>query len=541
MSYRSVFSFLMTMVISVFVSCSDDEKIVDKPVPEINFEQSEQKYFSGVTDLTFQSSETQSIARVRILVDDVEVADEAFDSPSDEFTFAWDSKSVEDGEHTITVIVTDAEGNEVTEIYDVVVRNILRKYIVEPGSLFFDDTWIFLSDKDGKNLGAQPLIEGTEAVFYAPGDFQDETFSVTEFLHRGSGSKERIFRMNTDMKPSVVVYNTIEWGTSPPAIGRIHYRVTGIPSGFMLMTSGRNMNESQAWITSEGIGENSADITANEADLFITIFDNAGNTKYKWLEGVHADDEFTLTFDEFEDFEVSYYPVTENGTFFHLQMGSLEHLKTDYVLGFFDEKGNSGVPIVRGPEGMFDNYFSILSIREGNIGYEYSGYSAEPVTINPLPVAIASFDFNDNQLNLSINGGADFMRIQATHAGNVGSVYIRDEFAITTRPESQVSVPRPTIPREILEKYFNEQPMTALSFTDVYFTDDARLSSYEDYLSGNYSGDQYNSTTKIISLAEEGGRVGSRSNTLTLLFEDTHYQVPDEVRAARKLLTRFNK
>jgi hypothetical protein len=536
MSYRSVFSFLMIMVISVFVSCSEDEKIVDKPVPEISFEHSEQKYFSGVTDLTFQSSETQSIARVRILVDNVEVTDVAFDSPYDEFTFSWDSKSVEDGEHTITVIVTDVNGNEVTEVYEIVIRNILMKYIVEPASLFYDDVWIFLSDKNGNSLGVQQLIENSEVVFYAPEGFQDETFTITEFSYRNTGSVDRVFYTSTDMKPRVVTYKTRPSGPVPPAKGQVHFSIAEIPSGYEICASGRNMETMQV----RPLG-GSVNILADDGDLLITLVDDeAGIAKYKWLMGVHANDEFVLTLDEFDDFDVSLYSVADDADFLHIQMSLTDEPYSELLLGvFWDGANDVGVPVIHPPAEMFDRYFSLLQFYEGNTWYVYSGQSHEPVSINPLPVTVDTWDFSGERLNLSVNGEADFMEVSASKFNATESGYLNDKIVITTAPNSEVSLLPLVIPTEIFELYFKEFPMSALTYNVVSFTDDVRLNSYDDYSAGNYSDGLVQSTTKIINLTEEGGRISTHDNKWRpSLAENPFYQLPDEVSA---LIRKLNK
>src|SRR5690349_7627310 len=116
-------------------SCSNDDDAPEKPAVTITFSKSELKYFSGESDLVFTSPMGDDIASARILVDGVEVFSETFDSPSAEVTFSWDTKSVEDGQHTITVVVTNETGQETTETYDIVVRNILMKYVCEANSI----------------------------------------------------------------------------------------------------------------------------------------------------------------------------------------------------------------------------------------------------------------------------------------------------------------------------------------------------------------------------------------------------------------------
>lgn len=109
---------LCFVVCCFFSSCDEDEKEAIPPVVTIGSPDASTKLLKTVT-ITASATDDSGISSIKILVDET-LVHETGDS---EVSYDWNTETVSDGEHTITVVATDAVGNDGSESLTVEVFN----------------------------------------------------------------------------------------------------------------------------------------------------------------------------------------------------------------------------------------------------------------------------------------------------------------------------------------------------------------------------------------------------------------------------------
>jgi hypothetical protein len=111
------YSFLCLLAFGLFSSC-DDEKEVIPPVVQIESPSVLAK-LHGIVTITALATDDTGISIVRILIDETIL----HESAEGEVSHDWDTETVSDGTHTLSVVATDVDGNEGTETLTVEVFN----------------------------------------------------------------------------------------------------------------------------------------------------------------------------------------------------------------------------------------------------------------------------------------------------------------------------------------------------------------------------------------------------------------------------------
>lgn len=162
-------------------ACSDDDnpKIVPPVVSFTNLT-ADMEVHNTVT-ITLDASSDEGIASIAVSVDGTLITT-LTDAP---YSFEWDTNTVEDGTHTVTVVVTDADGNETTEEINITVVNTLVTLTV-PDDFdalyeYYDKYYVFLSDDDGAVILTQECERGGTYTLKAP-SFEGESFYLSEVL-----------------------------------------------------------------------------------------------------------------------------------------------------------------------------------------------------------------------------------------------------------------------------------------------------------------------------------------------------------------------
>lgn len=180
------------MAVALLTACSDDESNADPtdadlPTVTVTGIQANATIWSTV-DLTVAADDNEAVEKVELKVDNVSIVTKTEKS----FAYALNTVALEleDGPHTLTVIVTDAAGNEKKQEYAFTVLNTListdiREDFLENGQRGF----IFLSDASGKTIVSYEFENGEAVRLTAPA-YTGSDFYLTEVVLDGSDDQE---------------------------------------------------------------------------------------------------------------------------------------------------------------------------------------------------------------------------------------------------------------------------------------------------------------------------------------------------------------
>jgi archaellin len=195
-------------------ACSDDDSDAnptdtDLPTVTVTGIQANATIWSTV-NLTVAADDNEGVEKVELKVDNASVLTETEAS----FTYALNTVALEleDGQHTLTVIVTDAAGNEKKQDYTFTVLNTLisidvREDFLEEGQRGF----VFLSDASGKTIVSYEFENGEAVRLRAPA-YTGSDFYLTEVVVDGGDDQElrtfsKVNRGTWTLTPDSVPYD----------------------------------------------------------------------------------------------------------------------------------------------------------------------------------------------------------------------------------------------------------------------------------------------------------------------------------------------
>jgi hypothetical protein len=170
-------------------ACSDDDsapKDVDLPSATVTGLQANAVVWNTFT-ITVAAEDNDAVQKIEVKLDNALVLTQTEAS----FSYELKTTDLEDGPHTVTIIVTDVAGNQKTQEYTFTVRNTLITLDVPTDFLKEGEKgFIFLSDATGKSIVSQAYENGDQIRLKAPAYNSDE-FYLTEVI---LGDPDRIVR-----------------------------------------------------------------------------------------------------------------------------------------------------------------------------------------------------------------------------------------------------------------------------------------------------------------------------------------------------------
>lgn len=482
--------FASVLFIILFIGCEDDKVGKQVQTPEITFEQSGLKYFSGVKRLVVNASEAESLSNIAVYVDGELIIEEQLAKPKSNYEFTWDTESVADGEHEIIIVVTDVNGEEITQTYPLTVRNVLMKFICESGSLGTKEVWAFLSDSEGACIGIKQLTNDTEVVIKAPEDFQEDVFTVSTFTKSSASmSVNRGLKIVTNQKPGEKIYKTIR--QYPQAIGSATVRFSGVPNDqyFRGEVVGNNVNvSSPLWNVHSLDGEKKVELTAPSSDVLIVLCDmnNPLIAKYKYIENISVNSVVELSLSELSDFTVHTLPIEfDNGLVFS-QSGVINLGGADErLISIVTQSSKQPLYVSTAPDGLFDGYYNLLYYGKNGEHHEFEGYLLQPLsTWEEIPTAIDNISANEHRIKCSVTNAESIDKIKILVGKNVkeGDTFYADYMEIETAPNELLDVVIPDLPDQIYNQYFNTRPWNIGTRYEIELAEYEQFDNFDDFI-----------------------------------------------------------
>ena len=539
-------------------SCSDPDP-EDTQTPTVEFLQASQSQFTGTVNLDFVVTDNNSIASIKIFIDNDLVADKTGTSAKMEFNLSWDSKSVADGAHVLKVSVTDAGGNQLDVPFTITVKNTLLTVFVPGDYVYSDASWLFLSDHAGNLLGAKQLHNNTEVAFPMIPGFDDETIMVHFFNYYHTTANEgaqsinsRYFSSYSDIP--VEDFHFLSSTTIPPTPydGHINITINDVASGYLNPEmSGTEIGQSEGHYESEDAYTYSTHITKAQADILVIFYHPDGSAKYKLFEATKDGDDIAVSFSDFTDMKVDLLTTTGAQNIYQLEVGFRPEapIGEGFVYNLYQvNEPTDNIRSYQPKDGVFSKYISI-SLANYDDEYWYITQSDLPhSTFKKSDATVVSQDFSDGKIQLSLTGTGTMIRIASSGQTYGETLNVFDSWGVTVPHKSTIAYKLPPIPAEILALYYPDGSLV-YPFYKIQFENYLIGRSYEkfthDFLNpeGFVPPADYELVRKIVDLTPEPetGRMGNSAKH----NHGTSDFIPDHLRAQqnsdRTMMTLLNK
>jgi hypothetical protein len=284
------------------------------------------------------------------------------------------------------------------------------------------DDWVLIHNWNGTLLGYSPFEAGEIIAFDTFPDFIDKKISVTLLKVSEDNGANKFFNFETflleNSKARWYLKNPPPLNVSPPgpATGNLIVRVTdpALGSPFDAMISTKH-NSFFPEVQGNTFVFPSISLTTNENDVFLSIMDNTGKPRYKFLENV-TPGVTDLTLADFNTFdkEVEFnFPastssaVTVSGYEADDAIADQGYFVNSYLSGIFS--GNETSTRVAGYLNRFPRY------RTG-VSAGYPGYSLRFFSVGGVPSSVTLTDapsttlVSNNFKTFGLAGSMEFKR-----------------------------------------------------------------------------------------------------------------------------------
>lgn len=510
------FSSLAMVAILPVLMCACADEPQDTKVPTVEFVQESETEFNGSADLAFTLTDNIKIGRIQIFVDGNPVVDETLNSSNKTFEFQWDTKTVDDGEHEIKVIVTDTSGNETQQTFTVVVDNDLLTLFIPEHFIPGDALWVFLSDHAGNLLGAQQAQNNTELVFSVVEGFDDETLMIHLFNYfHSEGGQEQVGR-------SIYSYAHIAPGqlhlTSSPPVDTDHgvsiVTINDMPGGYRANSSGTEIFSGTGLYLDENTMEIATSLTKDQAEILITLYHDDGSSYYKLMDTGVGDD-LTVSFNDFTEMTKTVLPTPGADNVFLLEVGFRPGapVTEGFVYNTNTVFGQNEVLSYNPGNTIFSSFTTVISTWYGDDQFEYITHGPlPPATFKKSEAGLGSYDFTDQKVKMSINDpNGDMVLITAFGDQLSGTLYTSDYWQVFMPHQASIDFKMPSIPTEIISAYYPEG-VTVYPFNQVTLDNNINGKTYEQVMQEIFNATglevvpDYETIRKIVHLSNPSGR-----------------------------------
>lgn len=456
---RTAFAFFA--LLSIF-SCSEENE-ADTQVPTINFEQESQEKFMGVISLDFQASDNEGLSEIKVYMDGSLIAEKKFTSANEAFTFEWDSKMVEDGNHELKIVVTDLNGNNTEKTYEIVIDNVLMSVFVPENYIITDEAfWMFVSDHKGNLLGVKQAQNNATIEFPAVEGFDEESVMLHLFKYKHwvteSGQEITDRTINTLVNVGIGELFLVSREVQQQEVGSVKVNITDMLPGYKDYTSCIGYYTSNGEYIDETTYSLSTTIPMNgEQEMFVAMYHLDGSAKCKLLNGVTAGGEYSISFKDFGDMNKSIIQKTGVGFAFHFDVGFRTNMPygpgfvyNNYPFHFIDPPSDE-LWVYSPIEDVFDSYISISMEAFGNEYYYYVTHGEAPHTeFKKSQTELVSSDFSDGNIKMELKNPGDYMMLFSGKSYGSGSISIRDSWNVTMPQQTTIDNKLPDVPAEII-------------------------------------------------------------------------------------------
>lgn len=479
---------LLCIVAATFLySCDDENDPVadtEKPVVTIT-SPTESAFHKGIIQITASATDNTGIQSLKLYVDDVLIKEQESGALSE----LWDSKTIQDGVHTLKIIATDHDGNEALVTAKFEVLNYFFVLDVSDAVLNGNvDYWYFISHSDGSLVRAEQLLPGAEEIkFETPDGFSpDQTFTLGQFSHLDLFGTYNTLTLNPNYKAGKYkfspAYQLNSESQGPVTVGAHDLRVENLQSPFAWLygddVHSVSINEDATGLDCE------ISLLKNNANIYIAFQPNfQGPPRYKTFQNVNAGEHSSFNYDQLDLMEGNTVPVSVNAETFSTEIwGYPEQGNYNELMTLWLHPNSSDDNPVREHQyyhlgNRFAEYQFYAYENEGSRTYGYISIGKEsPSQFKRGDAIVKSFTYNGTTITMQTEGAFDFMTLQgsATLSGTVNS------WSIMLPDGENQHVIVPSIPDEILQYGFPDRGI--LVFENANYIEFSGLDGYYEYV-----------------------------------------------------------
>ena len=506
---------LLILLIILFFSCDKKEdKITEKPIPEVPVVVDEKKpelTVSGFTEIIETNTDVsisivdESTVETKVMHDGEEIAS----STEKQFEISINPYSIPVGSTDFIVVSTDAKGNEVSETFSAEIKHLLFTYgHSEQADQNESKRWLFFNSLDGKELAVvEPTVGDTKI-------YTDEIVLEDNILYSfvnynvwmwSTDSSNKNLHVSTYKIPLGGVRPQITYDEYVAPENTLEVKLNGIPFvngnsdynayGYKYYTSSFNGDEQETVLTITHDASRPICIRTNRWGGSTPKFDGKKeNYKHVFITPETGNTSVEIESNQLIQAENNTkldIPEQDPGTLFFAR--DAYESSNDFILnrytGIYDKDSSNetemadyiDLPVFP----MFGYYHNNLSYGRDGVYYNASGPD-EDFDVN-MPNWVVSAQMTDSSIDLTANNPeVDYYSIQLNkneyEGNNAKSVYwYFNAFGEDGSPKilPRLEIPE-TIKEEIGETYF--QTTDDLEITYMTAIDYAKYSSYNEVI-----------------------------------------------------------
>jgi hypothetical protein len=342
--------------------------------------------------------------------------------------------------------------------------------------------WFMVSSINGKIIGLEEADNGSQVSFRYPNSVTDDNVYLSEISARTDNAKPYCY-ITTYLVPRISEF-TFARPVAKEIIGTSKITITNFTpfiSDYFLSRGGTRTTTS----FTNNVSKLEMGHYKNPDDVFIYAIPSGETVpRYKWLNGVEINKEYTTDFTTFESMALSSAVAVPNNDLFSYTIlgytGAVDEQPMTVNFGIYTDKSTSFQPYL--PASGFQDFATIAQYRVANETYEIR--KRGPIPGNFTKPALGAVVTQNDISNFSIDtsGEYDYALIQFANEDM--------SFAWTVFHPSAGTINGkfPMLPATIT-KTFSVADITNLDLSEVRIADADELSGYNDFTQkavGNY-------------------------------------------------------
>jgi hypothetical protein len=479
---RTLFTLLCASV-TLFFSCTE-EPDTDAPGIEISTPEPSATVWGSIT-VQANIVDDKSIQSIEMFIDGTSIKSFTTGTINENV----DTKSLEDGTHTLKIVAIDASGNQKEEIVEFEVMNYFFKFTVADNFIEREEevTLIYyITNEAGDLLGLQEMKNGEVAKFETPANFSlDQSFVLNRLFHEGTETEGAYNMINTTAgvkAGSYALTRTVFSSTSP---GEAYVNVANLNGTTFNSVSGKDL-WSTYYQTFSDYSQFILTLAKDDGRIFMNLNnDGTQRPRYALLEDVDNNETFDLDYANMPQMDETRLMldnnVTSASTFTYglTTAGDYANAITAgyvYSTWFYDAEVNEA--IYHTADDVFKEYIFYTYAYENFDSYSYivKGTVA-PSTFKKLDANVNAYSYANEQIHLQTSGVIDVRQVGGNYINWDEGQY---SFWSISLDKALVDI-KLVVPEQLQTAYQIPAP-AEFDFTDVWLTDYDAFENYHEYV-----------------------------------------------------------
>jgi hypothetical protein len=471
--------------VTLFYSCTDKEK-PDTEAPSIEITTPEPSATVwGSINVQANIIDDKSIQSIEMFIDGTSIKTFTTGTINENV----DTKSLEDGTHTLKIVAIDASNNKKEETVEFEVMNYFFKFTVADNFIEREDkeTLIYyITNEAGDLLGLQEMKNGEVAKFETPANFSlDQSFVLNRLFHEGTetGSAYNTINTTAGVKAgSYALTRTVFSSTSP---GEAYVNVANLNGTLFNNISGKNLWGSY-YQTFSDYSQFVLSLAKDDGQIFMNLNnDGTQRPRYALLEDVDRNETFNLDYANMPQMDETRFTLDDNVTAVSTTTYGLttagdyaNAITTGYFYStwFYDAAVNEA--IYHTADEVFKEYIFYTYAYENFDSYSHIVKGIEaPSTFKKLDAGVDAYSYTNEQIHLETSGIIDLRMVSGNNVK-----WDEGQYAFWGVSLEKASGDIKLVVPEQLRTTYQVPAPADFNFTDVWLIDYDAFETYREYV-----------------------------------------------------------